>query len=39
LRRHKVENLSKVLVAQSSIWSRLNFWPYRLDWMHKHGQM
>src|ERR1017187_5909726 len=25
LRRHRVENLSKVLVAQSSIWSRLNF--------------
>jgi hypothetical protein len=25
LRRHRVENLSKVLVAQSSIWSRLSF--------------
>ena len=25
LSRHRVENLSKVLVAQSSIWSRLNF--------------
>src|ERR1022692_2804845 len=25
LRRHRVENLSKVLVAPSSIWSRLNF--------------
>jgi hypothetical protein len=25
LRRHRVENLSKVLVPQSSIWSRLNF--------------
>src|SRR5450755_755051 len=35
LRRHRGENLSKVLVAQSSIWSRLNFLAVQAEVTHR----